>query len=194
MSVRTAAAIQAALPTARALAHRTIGPINLYYAGGAGELEDLQQDGLLALHLALKHTRRPRNIAAFGYLIMRRAMWRSWNRCPPGGRVAEATVVPELPAPADEQQIELDDYFMALERQYGTDARHIAEQLLHPTDQVAVLLAAEVARKQRARRGTVRMRREVVRQHVRRGLGLTRNQWRTLIRQVETFTRAWVAA
>jgi hypothetical protein len=96
--------------------------------------------------------------------------------------------------PTADAELELDDYFTALEYQCGPDARAAAQQLVAPSGPVAALLQTEAREKSRCRSTRRRCRQEIPRDLVRRGLSLSRRRWRVLIVQIELFTRDWLAS
>ena len=96
-----------------------------------------------------------------------------------------------------EERLWLEQYLSALESQYGTRVRTVAENLVDPTDKiVCAYIIKESQTKQRAQRRGVAVRgvRQIrlSRRQVQEALGYTTKEWRTIMTTIRTFTLQWM--
>lgn len=166
------------------------------------DVDDLVQEALFAVHEALRRTPHPRCLEAFARHVMQRAMWRFYDRRYIGD-AWQANVDPLDKVQGVgystwiEEQVSLDDYFVALERKYGSLVRRVAEQLFAPSGPTAAYILAEIQPGANRQKHGLPPRRQQVRnvrlsrRQVRRSLNISPKRWRLVITQVETFTRDW---
>lgn len=171
------------------------------------DVDDLMQEALWSLHKRLKKTPHPDNFWAFAKTVMLRSMqtyysggWR------PSGARHDSTPTMSLdyvttgcdPRQALDEELDLDQFFSTLEATCGPMARHVAENLISPTNYAYCYRLIEQSRcKAQARRNGAAVRGvqhiRVSHKQLRAALGLDRKQWKIVLREVRTFTTKWLS-
>lgn len=190
-------------PLARSLARRI--------AWEPDDADDLFQEGVVALHLALRKNPRLRKPHAFARTVLSRAMrghYPAARRSAPsllsveelldgdGGRLPAA-----LTAEPGEQVDLIGEFLADLEKRYGRQARWAAESLIVPGASFGAFVMVEVEEKRRRKRPGYDHRNprgvENIRtshRQVREALGLSASRWHGLLGEIRGFACEWLPA
>lgn len=150
------------------------------------DVDDLAQEGLIGLFLALEDREPPHHPFAFAKTVMRRAMGAYYPDQPPPPPVSldilasQISPIPEEDPLQDEQILE---YLEALEQSCGKIARFIVQNLLAPSDSLGRFILAELGDEVEGIR-TV----PVTKMRIMRAASLTKHRWFKIFREIEAFT------
>lgn len=141
---------------ARALAARV--------AREPSDRDDLVQEGLFAAHKAIEAGVAAEHPYRLARTVLSRAMWNYYRR--PRHEVVSIEAALRTPAPPPDYDFSLPDYYEALERCCGAEARRVAEQLIAYGESGI---------------------------GARRCLGWSKRRWLNTLGEVRAFTRRWMA-
>lgn len=209
MTIRTHPSIESFFPLAVHLARQL--------ALRSDDVDDLIQEGLVALHLAFEKTPDILNYTAFATTVLRRKMRGYYNRREyedlpdisieklqesiddssgnqiPISVFQHSKALQTTPEPV-EDNLYLQAYLEAVETEIGKQARWIAENLISPSDEVGRVVLVEIEEKKQANRPVRGIETARVSQRLLwEALGISKPRWFQMKRRLQEFTAAWVA-
>lgn len=168
------------VPLAKSLAYRI--------ARTPSDVDDLVQVALFAYHRnGLRDRSAVRAPWADARTVLVREMWRYYRK----DRGTTVPYMPERDSRAADQSdfFALEDFFRALECEYGRCERLVAENLMVPSPEVAAQLLREA--RQRQQKGRRRWRDNAHHLTIAKALSISPRRWRRAMQHVRAFARVW---
>jgi len=181
------------LPLARRMAEEL--------AWNPSDQDDLIQEGLLQLHVALSRVAKVEKPLRFARKVLLRSMMALWR---PGKSpdlffsVPVPPLTPTVPSPTPLDSLWFGEYLEGLESALGEEYREIAEELLFPGEWFGGFVLEEVEKKCRQReedpsrqlRGVEKIR--ISQRQLQEALGLSIPLWQETVEQIRSWTFEWL--